>query len=165
MDQKMTDFLKVTTDPGEKVDVHKNKAKRAIFHLAYPMKNKEETRLFYTNILGCSTGREAKTWIDFNFFGNQLSFHLSEKSYLSNEPTNLVDGKDIPVRHFGAVLEWNDWHTLKDRLISKDLSFIIEPYIRFKNQKGEQATMFFNDPSGNAIEFKSFKYQSQIFEK
>ena len=106
-----------------------------------------------------------ETWIDFNFFGNQLSFHLCEKSYLVKEPTNLVDGKDVPIRHFGAVLEWKTWHVLKDRLIKHKLDFIIDPYIRFKDQKGEQATMFFNDPSGNSIEFKSFKNISQVFEK
>ncbi|MEN9017899.1 MAG: glyoxalase [Hellea sp.] len=143
----------------------KDKTKKAIFHLAYPMKNKEETRLFYTNILGCPAGREDETWIDFNFFGNQLSFHLCEKSFLVKEPTNLVDGKDVPIRHFGAVLEWKTWHALKDRLIKHKLDFIIDPYIRFKDQKGEQATMFFNDPSGNSIEFKSFKNISQVFEK
>lgn len=134
-----------------------------IFHLAYPIKDKEETRHFYTNVLGCTQGREAETWIDFDFFGHQLSFHVKAESFVSANPTNHVDGKDVPVRHFGAILEWNQWHTLRDRLISANTAFVIEPYIRFKGETGEQATMFFLDPSGNALEFKSFKDPSQVF--
>jgi len=134
-----------------------------IFHLAYPVKNKEQTRVFYRDTIGCSQGREAETWIDFDFFGHQVSFHVKPEAFNGNEPTNAVDGKYVPVRHFGAVLDWDDWYTLKDRLIAAGTDFVIEPYIRFKGEVGEQATMFFLDPSGNALEFKSFKDPSQIF--
>lgn len=135
----------------------------SIFHLAYPVKDKEETRAFYGALLGCAQGREADSWIDFDFFGHQVSFHVKPEAFDGSEPTNSVDGKDVPVRHFGAVLDWTDWHTLRDRLVEAKTSFIIEPYIRFKGEIGEQATMFFLDPSGNALEFKSFKDPSQIF--
>lgn len=135
----------------------------AIFHLAYPVKDKETTRNFYRDVLQCEQGREADTWIDFNFFGHQVSFHVREEAFRGEEPTNSVDGKDVPVRHFGAVLEWQVWHELKDRLEQSGIDFIIKPYIRFAGEIGEQATMFFLDPSGNALEFKSFKDPSQIF--
>ena len=135
----------------------------AIFHLAYPIKDKEETRRFYSDILGCTQGREAETWIDFDFFGHQVSFHVKAESFSSAAPTNRVDGKDVPVRHFGAILEWKQWHALRDRLITENTAFVIDPYIRFKGETGEQATMFFLDPSGNALEFKSFKDPSQVF--
>jgi extradiol dioxygenase family protein len=135
----------------------------AVFHLAYPIKDKEETRAFYRDILKCEQGREAETWVDFNFFGHQLSFHLKPEAFDTPDATNPVDGKNVPVRHFGAVLEWDEWHDLRDRLIAHDTDFIIDPYIRFKGETGEQATMFFLDPSGNALEFKSFKDKSQIF--
>ncbi len=134
-----------------------------VFHLAFPVKDKEETRQFYQNILECKLGRESEKWIDFNFFGHQVSFHVKPESFNTVEPTNAVDGKDVPVRHFGAILDWIDWHNLKDRLVSAGTDFIIEPYIRFEGETGEQATMFFKDPSGNALEFKSFKDKSQIF--
>jgi len=133
------------------------------FHLAYPVKDKESTREFYREIIGCVQGREAETWIDFDFFGHQLSFHVKPEAFVSREPTNEVDGKDVPVRHFGAVLDWDDWHSLAERLKTAKTAFLIEPHIRFKGETGEQATMFFLDPSGNALEFKSFKDKSQIF--
>jgi len=138
-------------------------APSSVFHLAYPVKDKEITRRFYRDILQCEQGREAETWIDFNFFGHQLSFHVRKEAFKGAEPTNEVDGKDVPVRHFGAVLEWNDWHGLRDRLVEAGTNFVITPYIRFEGEVGEQATMFFLDPSGNALEFKSFKDPSQIF--
>lgn len=134
-----------------------------VFHLAYPVKDKAITRKFYGEILGCTQGREAETWIDFDFFGHQLSFHVRPDAFSRPDVTNEVDGKNVPVRHFGAVLEWDDWHILRDRLIKVDTDFIIAPYIRFEGQVGEQATMFFLDPSGNALEFKSFRDKSQIF--
>ena len=134
-----------------------------IFHLAYPVKDKEQTRRFYAELIGCEQGREADTWIDFDFFGHQVSFHVKPEAFNGTEPTNAVDGKDVPVRHFGAVLDWNDWHALRDRLIAAKTECVIEPYIRFKGETGEQATMFFLDPSGNALEFKSFKDPSQVF--
>lgn len=134
-----------------------------VFHLAYPIKDKETTRVFYKDVLGCTQGREAKKWIDFDFFGHQLSFHVKPEAFSSSEPTNPVDGKNVPVRHFGAVLDWDDWHTLSRKLKARNTDFVIEPYIRFKGETGEQATMFFLDPSGNALEFKSFKDETQIF--
>jgi len=139
-----------------------SKMKAAVFHLAAPIKDKEATRSFYGGLLGCAQGREAERWIDFDFFGHQVSFHLADMGQ-SNEPTNSVDGKQVPVRHFGAVLGWEDWHTLSDKLQKAGTDFVIDPYIRFKGETGEQATMFFLDPSGNALEFKSFKDESQIF--
>ena len=135
----------------------------AIFHLAAPIQDKEETRRFYQDLLGCRAGREAERWIDFDFFGHQVSFHIVDRQS-GDEPTNQVDGKDVPVRHFGAILDWGEWHDLSARLQAVGTEFIIEPYIRFEGQIGEQATMFFLDPSGNALEFKSFKDKSQIFE-
>lgn len=131
------------------------------FHLAAPIKDKEATRLFYRDMLGCTVGREAERWIDFDFFGHQVSFHLCEEP--ENLATNKVDGKDVPVRHFGAVLPWEQWHALRDRLVAADTDFVIEPYVRFAGETGEQATMFFYDPSGNALEFKSFRNPEQIF--
>ena len=136
--------------------------KAAVFHLATPIKDIETTRAFYGELLGCTQGREAERWIDFDFFGHQVSFHLADTDQ-SNEPTNSVDGKQVPVRHFGAVLGWDDWETLSETLQNEGMEFIIEPYIRFKGETGEQATMFFLDPSGNALEFKSFKDESQVF--
>lgn len=139
-----------------------NQMKAKVFHLAAPIKDIETTRAFYGGLLGCPQGREDERWIDYDFFGHQVSFHLADTDQ-SNEPTNSVDGKEVPVRHFGAVLDWDDWHTLSQTLQNAGIDFIIEPYIRFKGETGEQATMFFLDPSGNALEFKSFKDASQIF--
>ncbi len=136
--------------------------KAKVFHLAAPIRDIEETRKFYGDLLGCAQGREAARWIDFDFFGHQVSFHLAEFEQ-SIEPTNSVDGKNVPVRHFGAILEWDDWHKLSKTLQDAGTAFIINPYIRFKGKTGEQATMFFLDPSGNALEFKSFKDMSQVF--
>lgn len=131
------------------------------FHLAAPIRDKEETRDFYTSMLGCTVGREADHWIDFDFFGHQVSFHVCQEA--ENLATNEVDGKSVPVRHFGAILPWADWLGLRDRLVEARTDFVIEPYIRFKGETGEQATMFFYDPSGNALEFKSFKDPSQLY--
>ncbi len=135
----------------------------APFHLAAPITDKEAVRRFYIDVLGCRAGREADTWIDLDFFGHQLSFHVKPEAAATQELTNKVDGKDVPVRHFGAILHWEDWQALSKRLIDAGTEFIIEPYIRFKGEAGEQATMFFLDPSGHALEFKSFKDPSQIF--
>ena len=109
-------------------------------------------------------GRATDKWIDFNFFGHQLSAHVKPEE-LSQAHANPVDGKNVPVRQFGAVLEWQQWHNLADKLKDHGTEFVIEPYIRFEGEVGEQATMFFLDPSGNALEFKSFKDPSQIFAK
>ena len=132
------------------------------FHLAAPIRDKEETRLFYRDLLGCTVGREAESWIDFDFYGHQLSFHVKPDE-LSPAKANDVDGKDVPVRHFGAILEWDSWQNLAAKLLDHGQEFVIDPYIRFKGETGEQATMFFLDPSGNALEFKAFKDPSQIF--
>ena len=134
------------------------------FHLAFPVKNISSTKKFYRDVLGCKIGREDKKWVDFNFFGHQLSAHLRPDE-LKNTKKNAVDGKSVPVSHFGAILDWEDWHTLSNRLKKLETEFVIEPYIRFKGEIGEQATMFFIDPSGNALEFKSFKDRSQVFAK
>ncbi|MBT0812527.1 VOC family protein [Litoribacter ruber] len=134
------------------------------FHLAFPIRDIEETRKFYQELLGCEIGRSTDKWIDFNFFGHQLSAHVKPEE-LQQAKSNEVDGKNVPVRHFGAILEWDAWHELADKLKAHKIDFIIEPYIRFKGEVGEQATMFFLDPSGNALEFKAFQDRGQIFAK
>lgn len=134
------------------------------FHLAFPIRDIEETRKFYEKLLGCEIGRSTEKWIDFNFFGHQLSAHVRPEE-LAQAKANLVDGKDVPVRHFGVILPWEEWNQLAEKLTQNGINFIIEPYIRFKGEVGEQATMFFLDPSGNALEFKSFQDESQIFAK
>lgn len=133
------------------------------FHFAAPIPSKESIRDFYLNVLGCKIGREAESWIDFDFFGHQVSFHVKPDLDMSHIDTNMVDGKEVPMRHFGAILDWDDWQALAARLKANDMDFIIEPYIRFVGEPGEQATMFFKDPGGNALEFKSFKDPSKIF--
>lgn len=132
------------------------------FHLAFPVTDLAATRAFYQDILGCSIGRSAERWVDFSLYGHQLSAHLVDKP-LTGVPTNIVDGKRVPVLHFGVILEWENWHELADKLNSAGIDFIIEPYIRFRGETGEQATMFFLDPSGNALEFKAFKSDEEIF--
>ena len=132
------------------------------FHLAIAVSDLQATKSFYTEVLGCKVGRATDKWIDFDFYGHQLSAHLKPDE-ISDVQKNLVDGKQVPVKHFGLVLSWDKWHELRDVLTALNTSFIIEPYIRFKGQIGEQATMFFCDPSGNAIELKSFKQPDQLF--
>jgi uncharacterized protein len=135
------------------------------FHLAFPVQNLAQTRTFYAGVLGCEEGRSSESWIDFNFFGHQLVAHL-DASKSHREPIhNPVDGHDVPVPHFGVVLEWEAFQQLADKLKNAGIKFVIEPYIRFLGQVGEQATMFFYDPSGNALEFKSFRDISQLFAK
>lgn len=132
------------------------------FHLAFPVKDLSSTRDFYENLLGCKIGRTSDRWIDFNFWGHQLSAHLVDPSE-EKTASNAVDGKAVPTRHFGAILEWKEWHQLVERLKAVDTQFIIDPYIRFEGEVGEQATLFFLDPSGNALEFKAFKDRAMIF--
>jgi len=134
------------------------------FHLAIPVWNLKDCRSFYKEILGCVEGRSSKRWVDFNFFGHQLVLHYKPKSD-EGVHNNRVDGKSVPVPHFGIVLDWDDFHVLVEDLRVKEIKFIIEPYIRFKGLAGEQTTMFFNDPSGNALEFKAFKDINQMFAK
>ena len=133
------------------------------FHLAIPVKEITETRYFYRDILGCEEGRSSDHWVDFNFFGHQLVLHIdSSKANILNE--NSVDGKSVPTPHFGIVLDWDVFENFEKKIRNK-VKFIIEPYIRFEGQAGEQKTMFFKDPSGNALEFKTFKNINQLFEK
>lgn len=132
------------------------------FHLAFPVKDLAATRYFYETVLGCSIGRTADTWIDFNFFGHQITAHLSPAEF-DGISTNLVDEKQVPVRHWGVILEMQQWRDLSDRLQQQGIEFVIAPYIRFKGEVGEQATMFFLDPSGNALEFKAFPQDAAIF--
>ncbi|MFD1015557.1 VOC family protein [Winogradskyella rapida] len=134
------------------------------FHLAIPVDNLSECRHFYTEVLNFEEGRSSSHWVDYNFFGHQLVIHYKEKEADQNI-INVVDGKDVPVPHFGVVLDWDVFHDFAELLKSKSIEFVIEPYIRFEGQVGEQATMFFKDPSGNALEFKSFKDKSQLFAK
>ena len=119
---------------------------------------------FYKEILGCKEGRSSDHWADFNFFGHQLVIHF-EKRRINSSNSNLIDGKEVPVPHFGIILKWNDFNNFADSLTKKKVKFIIKPYIRFKGLVGEQSTMFFKDPSENALEFKSFKDTKQIFTK
>lgn len=132
------------------------------FHLAFAVTDLEATRRFYVDVLGCRVGREDARWVDFDLFGHQVSAHLVDGP-LPREPTNEVDGKRVPVRHFGAVLPWDEWHALADRLRGAGVRFLIEPGIRFAGQVGEQATLFVSDPSGNAIELKSFRDPARLF--
>ncbi len=134
----------------------------APFHLAFPVRDIEQTRQFYGGLLGCSVGRSAERWIDFDFWGNQISAHLVDED-MPEPLANPVDGKQVPVRHFGAILSMEEWEGLAERLKTYGIDFIIEPYIRFRGEPGEQATMFFLDPSGNALEFKAFKDMAQVF--
>ena len=134
------------------------------FHLAFAVTDIAATERFFVDLLGCSIGRRAERWIDFDFFGHQVSAHLVDGE-LAPAETNPVDGEKVPSRHFGAILEWDDWQSLSKRLIDAKISFLIEPQIRFEGEVGEQATMFFRDPSGNALEFKAFKDKAMIFAK
>lgn len=136
------------------------------FHLAIPVKNLKVTHAFYKEVLECTEGRSAEKWVDFDFFGHQLVLHeKSDLAFKDIRESNEVDGHDVPVPHFGVVLDWEDWIKLSERLKAQKIKFIIEPYIRFEGEVGEQATMFFLDPEGNAIEFKAFKDIGQLFEK
>lgn len=136
---------------------------RPRFHLAFPVTDIEATRRFFVDVLGCTLGREAERWIDFDFFGHQISAHLVK----TDEETaiNGVDGKAVPVRHFGLVLEWDQWEALAARLREAKVEFLIEPYVRFEGLPGEQGTFFVRDPSGNALEFKTFRQESEIFRR
>ena len=131
------------------------------FHLAFPVDDLEKTREFYTKILGCMEGRSSDRWIDFDMYGHQVVAHLVDD--LDQVATNAVDGDDVPSSHFGVILEMEQWNQLADNLVKLGIEFIIEPHIRFKGEPGEQATMFFLDPCGNAIEFKAFKSDDMIF--
>ncbi len=135
------------------------------FHLAVPVHDLAAARAFYGELLGCPEGRSSAEWVDFDFFGHQLVTHLDHSGAARKPIYNAVDGHDVPVPHFGVVLEWGQWHHLADRLRAAGIRFGIEPGIRFVGQVGEQATMFFQDQSGNALEFKAFKDPSRLFAK
>lgn len=135
-----------------------------LFHLAFPVKDLEESRKFYGGILGCEEGRSSENWIDFNLFGHQIVAHLAPVS-AGVRHKNEVDADHVPVPHFGVVLQMDEFRNLAEKLKSKGVEFIIEPKIRFQGEIGEQATMFFLDPSGNALEFKAFADFSQVFAK
>ncbi len=131
------------------------------FHLAVPVNDLAAASDFYCGLLGCGTGRTAERWIDLDFFGHQLSLHLVE-DHDGGVETNPVDGDKVPARHFGVVLDMQDWQSLAERLEQANCDFLISPHIRFKGAVGEQATMFLHDPSGNALEFKSFADETQM---
>ena len=134
------------------------------FHLAFPVIDLESTRTFYTRVLGCTLGRESNKWIDFNLYGHQIVAHYSpEECTRSNK--NKVDGDKVPSRHFGVILSWDRWEALCQKIKDQKIIFMIKPKIRFKNLRGEQGTFFIQDPSGNVLEFKSFKDDSMVFEK
>lgn len=134
------------------------------FHLAVPVHALEPARAFYGGLLGCEEGRSSDTWIDFNFYGHQFVVHVKEGMVPADPAaSNPVDGHDVPIPHFGVVLPWETWEELAAKVSAAGIQFVIEPYIRFKGLPGEQATMFFLDPSGNALEFKAFKDLGQLF--
>lgn len=135
-----------------------------LFHLAFPVRDLNQARAFYGELLGCPEGRSSDEWVDFDFYGHQIVAHLAPQE-CADVKHNAVDGENVPVRHFGAILSMSEWESLADKLKKAGIKFVIEPYIRFKGQVGEQATMFFLDPSGNALEFKAFGDMSQVFAK
>ena len=137
------------------------------FHLAFPVRDIAEARAFYGGVLGCREGRSAEDWVDFDFYGHQIVAHRVERgdggASEPDERTNAVDGHAVPVPHFGVVLDLATWRELADRLVAAETRFEIEPYVRFKGEPGEQATMFFRDPSGNALEMKAFASLDGLF--
>lgn len=136
------------------------------FHLAFPVHDLDAARNFYGALLGCPEGRSDRDWVDFDFFGHQIVAHVAPAAVAARgEDRNPVDGKSVPVPHFGVVLSMEDWQTLADRLTDAGLQFVIEPTIRFEGQPGEQATMFFRDPSGNALEIKAMAQPENLFAK
>jgi len=135
-----------------------------LFHLAFPVTSLEKARAFYGALLGCREGRSAPDWVDFDFYGHQIVAHLAPDE-AGHKSTNAVDGDNVPVRHFGAILPMGEWERLAVKLKAAGMSFVIEPHVRFQGEVGEQATMFFLDPCGNALEFKAFKDIGRLFAK
>lgn len=135
------------------------------FHIAFPVDDLAAARHFYGTVLGCPEGRSSEQWIDFSLFGHQIVAHQKPKAAAASDHSNPVDGHDVPVPHFGVVLEKQQWKELAERVKAAGVSFIIEPYTRFEGQVGEQSTMFFLDPAGNALEFKAFEDLGQLFAK
>jgi len=138
-------------------------SKVQLFHLAFPVDDLKAARDFYGTVLGCKEGRSADAWVDFDLFGHPISAHLDTLGKATKKIHNPVDGRDVPVPHFGVVLDIERWNDLAERLKSAGVKFVIEPHVRFKGQVGEQSTMFFLDPAGNALEFKAFADPSQVF--
>jgi extradiol dioxygenase family protein len=134
------------------------------FHLAFPVRDLAEARAFYGDLLGCREGRSAADWVDFDFFGHQIVAHLSAPSD-AHKCQNRVDGEDVPVRHFGVILSLPEWQEMAEKLRENGIKFLIEPTLRFRGQPGEQATMFLEDPSGNALEIKAFAQDAMVFAK
>jgi extradiol dioxygenase family protein len=132
------------------------------FHIAFPVDDLQAARCFYGEVLGCAEGRSSANWIDFNLYGHQIVAHRVERRQ-QTPAAGPVDGREVPVPHFGVVLHPDDWRALADRLRSKAIAFVIEPHTRFEGQPGEQSTMFFKDPAGNALEFKAFKDAADLF--
>ena len=135
-----------------------------LFHLAFPVTDLAQARAFYGGLLGCPEGRSSENWVDFDFYGHQIVAHLAPQE-AGHRETSAVDGDNVPVRHFGVILSMPAWQALADKLKRAGVEFIIEPHVRFKGETGEQATMFFLDPCGNALEFKAFSDLSQVFAK
>lgn len=135
------------------------------FHLAFPVHDLEAARRFWGGTMGCPEGRSSDDWIDFDFYGHQIVTHRVPGMGAADAGGNAVDGHQVPVPHFGVVLEMKDWQALAERLVAAGTQFDIEPHVRFRGQPGEQATMFFRDPSGNAIEMKAFDDLGQLFAK
>lgn len=138
--------------------------KRPRFHLAFPVDDLTAARGFYGGLLGCAEGRSTEDWVDFNLFGHQIVAHLAPDE-VGEAAQNDVDGKAVPVRHFGVLMDWDDWDALHTKLTAKGTDYIIAPYVRFEGQPGEQGTFFIKDPAGNALEFKSFKNDEMVFAK
>ncbi|MCZ4281730.1 VOC family protein [Kiloniella laminariae] len=134
---------------------------RSLFHLAYNVRDLSDARLFYGALLGCPEGRSAPTWVDFDFFGHEISLHLGEPFAVAN--TGRVGEHLVPMPHLGVILDYDNWRELADRLLKANVSFVLEPMVRFEGEPGEQWTMFFYDPSGNPIEIKGFKSLDKVF--
>jgi len=135
-----------------------------LFHLAFPVTSLARARAFYGDLLGCPEGRSSEDWVDFDFYGHQIVAHLAPEE-AGHGSTNAVDGDEVPVRHFGAILAMTQWERLAEKLKAAGTRFVIEPHVRFKGEVGEQATMFLLDPCGNALEFKAFRDISRLFAK
>jgi extradiol dioxygenase family protein len=135
-----------------------------LFHLAFPVHDLSAARRFYGDLLGCAEGRSSDTWVDFDFFGHQLVAHLAPE-HTGHRHSNAVDGDEVPVPHFGVILAVRDWQELADKLVRAGTRFIVAPHVRFRGEVGEQSTLFFLDPSGNALEFKAFADLGQLFAK
>ena len=135
------------------------------FHLAFPVTDLEAARSFYPGILGCATGRESDSWIDFDFFGHQLVAHLVSPENHPSVATNLVDGHAVPASHFGVIMDWDQYERVVEMMTANGIEFVVDPYVRFEGRKGEQATLFVRDPSNNHLEFKTFRNIEMLFVK